>query len=126
MMDPGNPATVTSALRFWGCAIQAGVQISGAFGFASQSSIASLDVAKNKISPLPFALMPYIPTRSSVDWDETLKFLGKDAHKLLTASSYTQSSVKFNPAEKSVNLFMPGFDKSEIKLYQVCSRPLSP
>ncbi|KAJ8631135.1 hypothetical protein MRB53_024458 [Persea americana] len=118
MMDPGNPATVTSALRFWGCAIQAGVQISGAFGFASQSSIASLDVAKNKISPLPFALMPYIPTRSSVDWDETLKFLGKDAHKLLTASSYTQSSVKFNPAEKSVNLFMPGFDKSEIKLYQ--------
>lgn len=126
MMDPSNPATVTSALRFWGCAIQAGVQISGAFGFASQSSIASSDVAKNKISPLPFALMPYISTHSSVDWDETLKFLGKDAHNLLTASSYILPSVKFNPAEKSVNLFMPGFDKSEIKLYQVCSLPLSP
>jgi HSP20 family molecular chaperone IbpA len=29
------------------------------------------------------------------------------------------SSVKFDVESKSVTLFMPGFDKSEIKLYQV-------
>lgn len=126
MMDPSNPATITSALRFWGCAIQAGVQIAGAFGFTSQSLIASSETAKNKISPLPFALMPYVSNHSSVDWDATLKLLGKDAQNLLTASSYVQTAVNFNPAEKSVKLFMPGFDKTEIKLYQVCLHPLSP
>uniref|UniRef100_F6HSS4 Uncharacterized protein n=2 Tax=Vitis TaxID=3603 RepID=F6HSS4_VITVI len=26
--------------------------------------------------------------------------------------------VKFDPSKKSVSLLMPGFDKSEIKLYQ--------
>lgn len=119
VMDPSSPPTIISALRFWGCAIQAGAVISGAFGFAPPSSISSLEVAKKKILPLPFAPMPYISTGSSINWDATLKVLSKDAQDLLsTASSNFQSSVKFNPTEKSVTLFMPGFDKSEIKLYQ--------
>jgi len=31
--------------------------------------------------------------------------------------------VKLDTAKKSITLFMPGFDKSEIKLYQVCPIP---
>ncbi|GFZ16156.1 P-loop containing nucleoside triphosphate hydrolases superfamily protein [Actinidia rufa] len=33
VMDQNNPVSVNSALRYWGCAIQAGAQVSGAFGF---------------------------------------------------------------------------------------------
>ncbi|KAF2316158.1 hypothetical protein GH714_041497 [Hevea brasiliensis] len=34
VMDPNNPTSVNSATRYWGCAIQAGAQVSGAFGIA--------------------------------------------------------------------------------------------
>ncbi|XP_058091766.1 uncharacterized protein At1g26090, chloroplastic [Magnolia sinica] len=119
VMDPSNARSITCALRYWGCAIQAGAQISGAFGFAPESCIQSVEAAQKKIAPLPFALLPHFSMDSSVDWNATLKVLGKSAQSLLsTAGNCCQSSVKFNHAQKSVTLFMPGFDKSEIKLFQ--------
>lgn len=120
VMDPSRSASVRSALRYWGCAIQAGTQITGALGFAPQSSMV-VEVA-DKFSPLSFALVPYLSTDSSVDWDGTLDSLVKKTKDLLGATTESlQSSVRFDPSQKSVTLFMPGFDKSEIKLYQVRS-----
>ncbi|XP_008787920.2 uncharacterized protein At1g26090, chloroplastic [Phoenix dactylifera] len=117
VMDPSRSASVRSALRYWGCAIQVGTQITGALGFAPQSSMVA-EVA-DKFSPLSFAPVPYLSTDSSVDWDATLNSLGKKTKDLLGATNESlQSSVRFDPIQKSVTLFMPGFDKSEIKLYQ--------
>ncbi|KAL6011037.1 hypothetical protein ACLOJK_001481 [Asimina triloba] len=119
VMDPTNAASITSALRYWGCAIQAGVQISGMFAFAAESCMQTVEAAEKKIAPLPFAVLPYLSTDSSIDWDAVMKVLGEGAQKLLsTTTNSCQSSVQFDYLQKSVTLFMPGFDKSEIKLFQ--------
>ncbi|PKA55143.1 Uncharacterized protein AXF42_Ash003780 [Apostasia shenzhenica] len=115
-MDPTRPMSVMSALRYWGCAIQAGTQVFGAFAFARNSS--SVQEIKEKISPLCFAYLPYISSYPSVDWDETLNSFSKDAKQLLVGRSHSFDSVLFDQNQKAVTLFMPGFDKSEIKLFQ--------
>ncbi|KAL6193002.1 hypothetical protein ACLB2K_034087 [Fragaria x ananassa] len=125
VLDPNNPASISSALRYWGCTIQAGGQISGAFATASPNlNTESEEELKNKFSPLPFAFIPHI-SRSSLplDWVAiTQNTVGESARNLLSTtasgSSSLMSSVTFDAARKSVILFMPGFDKSEIKLYQ--------
>ncbi|KAK3041295.1 hypothetical protein RJ639_001397 [Escallonia herrerae] len=122
IMDPNSTISLNSALRYWGCAIQAGVQVSGAFGTAvPNSSVESAGRIKNNFSPLPFASVPHVIMGNALGWNEImLTVRSKDARDLLTAqTSDITNSVKFNPANKSVTLLMPGFDKSEIKLFQV-------
>nr|AFK38663.1 unknown [Medicago truncatula] len=124
VMDPNNPTSVNSASRYWGCAIQAGAQVSGAFGISSQQPKAeSFERAKKDLSPLPSAFISSPLVNSPIDWNKVLlDTVNKDARQFLTSlsnqSSNMTSSVKFDVIRKSVTLFMPGFDKSEIKLYQ--------
>nr|CAD1838258.1 unnamed protein product [Ananas comosus var. bracteatus] len=118
VMDPKRSITITSALRYWGCAIQAGTQISGALGFAPQSSSISQEVA-GKFTPLSVGTLPYLLIDSSLDWDAAISSLSQDTEDLLTIThKCSHPSVTFDTSQKSVKLFMPGFDKSEIKLYQ--------
>ncbi|KAK7275179.1 hypothetical protein RIF29_16288 [Crotalaria pallida] len=124
VMDPNNPTHVNSALRYWGCTIQAGAQVSGAFGITSlQQNREALERAKKDFSPLPSAFISSLSTNSPIDWSRVLLDTGnEDARRLLTLptnqSSSAPSSVTFDRKRKLVTLFMPGFDKSEIKLYQ--------
>ncbi|CAL0308005.1 unnamed protein product [Lupinus luteus] len=120
VMDPNNPTTVNSALRYWGCTIQAGAQVSGAFGVTPlQQNLESSERAKKEFSPLPSAFISSLSLNSPVDWRRVLLDTGnEDARHLLSQSSSVPSSVTFDRKRKSVTLFMPGFDKSEIKLYQ--------
>lgn len=131
VMDPNSPASLNSALRYWGCTIQAGAQVSGAFSTVPPSScLESAETIRKNFSPLPFAFAPPLSAGAPLDWNEIiLSPLSKDSRNLLTKptsdnGSVTQS-VKFDPTNKSVTLLMPGFDKSEIKLYQVCLPPSS-
>ncbi|KAG0498382.1 hypothetical protein HPP92_003073 [Vanilla planifolia] len=117
-MDPSKPTSIMSALRYWGCAIQAGASICGALGFSENFSSVSQNMTE-KMSPLYFALLPYISLNSLVDWDAILNSLSDDAKHLLGGRTISSnSSVLFDPKLKAVTLFMPGFDKSEIKLFQ--------
>ncbi|CAN6253551.1 unnamed protein product [Urochloa humidicola] len=52
-------------------------------------------------------------------WSRALSLLSQNTKEQLR-NTYTQvyPSVSFDSVQKSVTLFMPGFDKSEIKLYQ--------
>ncbi|KAL6577706.1 hypothetical protein OROMI_010034 [Orobanche minor] len=123
IMDPINPMSLKSALRFWGCAVQAGSQISGAFGLTTPDApmaLASKTVEIN-FSPLPSASIPYLKLSDHPCWNEIMgSDNSKDARDLLSETNDTRvpSSVRFDSSNKSVKLFMPGFDKSEIKLYQ--------
>ncbi|CAK9157956.1 unnamed protein product [Ilex paraguariensis] len=130
VMDPNSPTSLSSALRYWGCAIQAGAQVSGAFCVTSNSFAESLEEVKKNFSPLPFASIPHISMHTPPDWNEIiLNNLFQGAQDLLTFSTGDNSSipctVMFDPANKSVTLLMPGFDKSEIKLYQVWLLPFT-
>ncbi|KAI3911000.1 hypothetical protein MKW98_015657 [Papaver atlanticum] len=121
VMDPNNPTSINAAMRYWGCAIQSGAHISGAFGYAPPQSTESADIIKRKFSPLPSAIMPYLSIGSPIDWDAVvLKSVGEDARLVFAAerNDTFPSPVTFDAANKSVTLFMPGFDKSEIKLFQ--------
>lgn len=123
VIDPSRRSSVISALRYWGCAIQAGALICGALGIPSQSSSMNEDEIVTMFSPLNYAYMPYFSTDSSVNWNEILDTLSVDAKQLLQcASNAVHAPVKFDPSKKTVTLFMPGFDKSEIKLYQYRGR----
>ncbi|KAL7001258.1 hypothetical protein U1Q18_002410 [Sarracenia purpurea var. burkii] len=124
VMDPNSPTSMASALRYWGCAIQAGAQVSGAFGIASPNSCEeSMETVTKKFSSLPYSLIPPLALGQSPDWNEImLNEIGEGAKELLSAQTRDKiplvPSVQFDPANKSVTLLMPGFDKSEIKLYQ--------
>ncbi|KAL8531614.1 hypothetical protein ACS0TY_008274 [Phlomoides rotata] len=123
VVNPDNPISVNSALRYWGCAIQAGAQVSGAFGITTTNSPPTLlaETVKTNISPLPYAFIPHLRLDNHMHWNEIMVSNdSKDARDLLseTTNNSPLSSVKFDPSNKSVKLFMPGFDKSEIKLYQ--------
>ncbi|KAJ1386667.1 HSP20-like chaperone [Sesbania bispinosa] len=128
VMDPSNPTSVNSALRYWGCTIQAGAQVSGAFGIIThQQNLESLERAKKDFSPLPSASISSLSMSNPIDWSSVLlDTINEDARHLLTSLSSQfsnmRSSVKFDIKGKSVTLFMPGFDKSEIKLYQYRGR----
>ncbi|KAK6133806.1 hypothetical protein DH2020_032517 [Rehmannia glutinosa] len=128
VMDPHNPISQNSALRYWGCAIQAGALISGAFGVSTPDSPMSLaETVKSNFSPLPSAFVPHLKLGNNLHWNEIMASNhSKDARYLLSEATEKSlpSSVSFDPSNKSVKLFMPGFDKSEIKLYQVVSRSL--
>lgn len=127
VMDPTSPASVQSALRYWGCTIQAGAQICGALAFISSHFNAEASASlKEKFSPLSLAFIPQFSTGSSVDWNTVLRDASSKGPRDLLSSSKTLTSslippVKFDPGNKSVTLLMPGFGKSEIKLYQARS-----
>lgn len=122
VMNPNNPMSLNSALRYWGCAIQAGAQVSGAFGIPSETpSMALADSVKSSFEPLPCTFIPHLKFDSHLHWNEIVESdQSKFARNLLSeAPKEMLSSVTYDLGKKSVNLFMPGFDKSEIKLYQV-------
>jgi len=126
-MDPNSPTSINSALRYWGCTIQAGAQVSGAFGITSQQdNLELLETAKKEFSPLPSAFISRLLTNNPIDWSRVLLDPNNEDAKHLLNSPPSQvgvmpSPVSFDIKRRSVTLFMPGFDKSEIRLYQVCN-----
>ncbi|GJM86616.1 hypothetical protein PR202_ga02493 [Eleusine coracana subsp. coracana] len=118
VMDPRISISVSSALRYWGCATQAGGQICGAFGYTENPSEMHQEVA-DKFVPLSFSFLPFVSNYSSVDWDRALSSLSQNTkEQLRNTTARIYPSVSFDSVQKLVTLFMPGFDKSEIKLYQ--------
>ncbi|XP_062111215.1 uncharacterized protein At1g26090, chloroplastic isoform X1 [Humulus lupulus] len=124
VMDLNNQISVNSAFRYWGCAIQAGACVSGALGIGSPNSDAeSIERVKETFSPLPYAFIPQLSIGSTLDWKTIISNnVNEGARNLLSmpasGSSGLISPVEFNAAKRTVTLLLPGFDKSEIKLYQ--------
>lgn len=116
VMDPNNPTSINSALRYWGCTIQAGAQVSGAFGITSQQeNLESFERAKKEFSPLPSAFVSRLSMNNPIDWSILLlDTSNEDARHLLNSVSSQggdmPSAVRFDIKRKSATLFMPGFD----------------
>ncbi|CAH2033919.1 unnamed protein product [Thlaspi arvense] len=126
VMDPNNPMSVKSALRYWGCTIQAGSHASAAFAISYSSNLTTTESSKfpkDDFVPLPFASASVPFTKNGLDWDKVLLDQANSSVRELLSGTLSQRSsltppVTFDTAKKSVTLFMPGFEKSEIKLYQ--------
>ncbi|KFK44553.1 hypothetical protein AALP_AA1G271600 [Arabis alpina] len=126
VMDPNNPMSVKSALRYWGCTLQAGSHASAAFAISSSSNLTteSNKIPNDDFVPLPFASASVPFTGNGLDWDKILLDQANSSVRELLSGIVSHGSsmtppVMFDTAKKSVTLFMPGFEKSEIKLYQV-------
>ncbi|XP_076930935.1 ATPase GET3D, chloroplastic-like [Bidens hawaiensis] len=122
VMNINDPMSLNAALRYWGCAVQAGALISGAFGISYSSyDHQHVETAKTKFSPLPFASFTPVSFTPPLNWRDIMhNENSKDAQELLSRTGLNEhtQSVTFDPVNKTVTLLMPGFDKSEIKLYQ--------
>ncbi|KAJ4869820.1 hypothetical protein Rs2_48611 [Raphanus sativus] len=125
VMDPNNPMSVKSALRYWGCTIQAGSHASAAFAISSSSNLTTElnKSTKEEFVPLPFASASVPFTGNGLDWDKILMDQANSSVREILSGTVSQGTsltppVTFDTANKSVTLFMPGFEKSEIKLYQ--------
>ncbi|OMP06839.1 Arsenical pump ATPase, ArsA/Get3 [Corchorus olitorius] len=103
VINPNIPTSVTSALRYWGCAIQAGTRVSGALAIASPHS----DVELNKnFLPLPLAVIPNLSMASPQDWNSiVLGNTSEGARDLLSLKLGPKHSivpsVNFDAARKS-------------------------
>lgn len=123
-MDPNNPMSVKAALRYWGCTVQAGSHASGAFAISSSHQTSK--IPKEDFVPLPFASASVPFTRTGLDWEKILLDQANESIRELLSETVRSGSrltttVMFDTAKKLVTLFMPGFEKTEIKLYQVKS-----
>lgn len=121
--NPTNSISVDTALRYWGCATQAGVHVAGAlYPFSSpEATPPDADFGK-KFVPLSVAGLPYVSFASPPNWDEAVGMLSEEAKGIMSGTSQGGSipaPVTFDQAARTVTLFLPGFQKSDIKLSQV-------
>ncbi|KAL2347338.1 hypothetical protein Fmac_001338 [Flemingia macrophylla] len=121
VMNPNKPTSVNSALRYWGCTIQAGAQVSGAFGITSQQeNLESLERAKKEFSPLPFAFISSLSMNSCIDWSSRV-LLDTNIEGTLTTYKVNiseESSHAYATVQYLVKGFMKDLPKSGLYLYQ--------
>ncbi|KAL2612740.1 hypothetical protein R1flu_024432 [Riccia fluitans] len=117
--DFRNQLASDSALRYWGCAVQAGVVVSGAFYTATpENSDLLSDAVRESYGPLALGEVPPLSFTTSPDWKKVLTEF--EAGDMLNGKQLPAAppGVVFDKAARTVTLFLPGFAKSEIKLSQ--------
>ena len=120
--NPNNPISVDTALRYWGCATQAGAYVAGALYPPSSEASPPNAELQEKFLPLKVAGVPHVSFGSPPDWNETLGRLSQEAKGVMNGTSQTQpipQPVVFDQSARTVTLFLPGFQKSDVKLSQV-------
>ena len=123
-MDPCNDLSIRAAMRYWGCAMQAGIRVTG--GFYADTTSREMSDVKEKFSPLILSSLPSFPLEPDINWSKLISTMAHET-KLLLEKDHgggTPSPVEFNIQEKKVAFLLPGFDKTEIKLSQVSSHKL--
>lgn len=120
--NPNNTLAVDTALRYWGCATQAGLYVAGTFyPFSSPNESSANSSSEEKFAPLSVAGVPFI-SFDSPNWDEALGKLSQSAKGLMDGASQAKPlphPVVFDQGARTVTLFLPGFNKSDVKLSQV-------
>ncbi|KAJ7547937.1 hypothetical protein O6H91_08G110500 [Diphasiastrum complanatum] len=118
--DVNSSLSTDAALRYWGCAMQAGVHVTGLLHLDSSDGTSM--AIKEKFIPLPVARIPYLSFGSAIHWDKVLGKINDPAKEILQGKLPSQKippPVAFDQAAQTMSLFLPGFDKSEIKLSQL-------
>jgi len=101
-----EPAAIATATYLWGAAQQVGLTVGGVILNQARDSAA---VAQTFA---PLAVTP-IPTQVVDDWQPLI-----DALPDLEQASQAPRPIAINVAERKVSLFLPGFDKKQVKLTQ--------
>lgn len=106
LVTTADPAAIATAQYLWGSAQQVSLTIGGVI----INQAASLDGMSEKFDPLSASI---IPTQSVNDWQPLI-----DALPNFDEASQAPRAIAVNAAERKVSLFLPGFDKKQVKLTQ--------
>ncbi|QKD82003.1 ArsA family ATPase [Thermoleptolyngbya sichuanensis A183] len=101
-----DAAAIATAKYLWGSAQQVGLTVGGVI--LNQSSDGS--AIAPEFAPLPVTALPNYPGQ---DWQPLIEALPD-----FTQASQAPRAIAVNIAERKVALFLPGFDKTQVKLIQ--------
>lgn len=99
------PEAIATAKYLWGSAQQVGLTIGGVLLNQAQQMAVGTEFA-------PLSLHP-IPTRSGSDWQPLIQALPD-----FSQAGQAPRPIRIDVAEGKVYLFLPGFDKKQVKLTQ--------
>ncbi len=106
LVTNGDPLSIATARYLWGSAQQVGLIIGGVIlNQATQSEIPAADFAPLAITPLP--------TRQDDNWQPLM-----DALPDFSQAAQAPKPITINTSDRTVSLFLPSFDKKQIKLTQ--------
>jgi anion-transporting ArsA/GET3 family ATPase len=106
LVTTADEAAITTAKYLWGAAQQAGLTVAGVLLNQSQDSGGLAD----QFQPLPINALPTQPVN---DWQPLI-----DALPNFDQATQVPRPVAVNVAERKVSLFLPGFDRKQVKLTQ--------
>ncbi len=101
-----DEAALATAKYLWGAAQQVGLTVGGVVVNQARGEQSLTDV----FAPLPTSQVPYQPSN---DWQPII-----DALPDFSQASQAPRPIAINVAERKVCLFLPGFDKKQVKLTQ--------
>jgi hypothetical protein len=113
----GANADLATALRLWGCAAQAGIFVGGLLLSPSGKAATPLE----EFAPLKSLTLP--AAEDTVG--EAASGLGRELAEVVSAAASSSPRPKIDQAAGSVVLFLPGFDKTEVRALHILSRPSS-
>ncbi len=106
LVTTADAAAIATAQYLWGAAQQAGVTVGGVI--LNQTADAS--VVTDQFTPLPLTVVPPQPVN---DWQPLV-----DALPNFDQADQMPRPIAVNVAERKVSLYLPGFDRKQVKLTQ--------
>jgi arsenite-transporting ATPase len=106
LVTTDDPVAIATAKYLWGSAQQIGLTVGGTL--LNQSPM--IDAVATEFTPLPLSV---IPSRIGADWQPLI-----DALPDFKQASLAPKPITIDIAVREVRLFLPGFDKKQVKLTQ--------
>lgn len=106
LVTTDHPAAIATARYLWGSAQQVGLSVGGAI--LNQVPVA--DTFAGEFDPLPISS---VPLQTDDNWQPLI-----DALPDFSKAGNSPKPITINVAERTVSLFLPGFDKKQVKLTQ--------
>jgi anion-transporting ArsA/GET3 family ATPase len=114
LVTTGDAGAIATAQYLWGSAQQMGLTVGGVLlnGADDLEKVRrrSLEEIESEFAPIPVNSMP---SKVAEDWQPLM-----DAMPDFSQASLVPRPITINTAEKKVSLFLPGFDKKQVKLTQ--------
>ncbi|MBW4561750.1 MAG: ArsA family ATPase [Mojavia pulchra JT2-VF2] len=102
-----DPIEVASTRYLWGSAQQVGITVGGVILVSSQTGLN----VNEEFTPLPVSV---VPDSSTGDWQSLIDALPNFAAQAVQAPK----PIEIDTHNRQVRLFLPGFDKKQVKLTQ--------
>ena len=107
LVTTDDPIEVATARYLWGSAQQVGLTVGGVILVSSDTNVSLTE----EFTPLPVSV---VPDESTGDWQPLMDALPNFAEQALQAPK----PIEIDTHARQVSLFLPGFDKKQVKLTQ--------